>query len=371
MNSQLKPAPLSPPAFFASSLFSARTKWSILRDLFGRSAPPDGDESVAVFIRRKFSPELLDKLVAPFVSGIYAGDPEKLSLRAAFPQLHEAERTAGSVIRGMMRAAKSKPGPKQRPALQTFRDGNETLIKALAKNLGSALRCGVEVTAIQQGGAGIPQSGERFVVDTIAAEGNETIITDHLVLAMPAYVAAKLLRPELASLLGEIKYAPVSIVSLGYQRKDLGHSLEGFGFLIPRSEGLRTLGSVWNSSLFPGRVPEGYVLLTSFVGGATDPEAATLSAEELYAMVHKELAPVLSIRGLPTFWNVQTYQRALPQYNLGHTARMAAFARESWFLLNLKLVGNYLRGPAIGACIEQALAVAGEIRAGLSAIRSG
>ena len=352
LGGQLKPAPLSPPAFFASSLFSARTKWSILRDLFGRSAPPDADETVAAFIRRKFSAELLDKLVGPFVSGIHAGDPEKLSLRAAFPQLHEAERSAGSVIRGMMRAAKSKPGPKQHPTLQTFRDGNETLIKSLAKNLGSALRCGVEVTAIQQGGAGIPQSGERFVVETIAVHGNETIIADRLVLALPAYVAAKLLRPELASPLGEIRYAPVAVISLGYQKKDLGHSLEGFGFLIPRSEGLRTLGTVWNSSLFPCRVPEGYVLLTSFVGGATDPEAAALSAEELCAMVHREIAPILSIRGLPAFWNVQSYQRALPQYDLGHNARMAALARESCFLLNLKLVGNYLRGPAIGACIE-------------------
>ena len=144
-NGQLKAAPLSPPAFFASSLFSAKTKASILRDLFGRSTPPDADESVASFTRRKFSAELLEKLVAPFVSGIYAGDPERLSLRAAFPQLHEAERSADSVIRGMMRAAKSKPGPKQRPTLQTFREGNETLIKALAANLGPA-PCGTEVS---------------------------------------------------------------------------------------------------------------------------------------------------------------------------------------------------------------------------------
>src|SRR6202011_4440154 len=110
---------------------------------------PQSDESVATFTRRKFSRELLDKLVGPFVSGIYAGDPERLSLRAAFPQLHEAERSTGSVIRGMMRAAKSKPGPKQRPTLQSFREGNETLIKSLAANLGTSLRCGVEVTAIK------------------------------------------------------------------------------------------------------------------------------------------------------------------------------------------------------------------------------
>jgi oxygen-dependent protoporphyrinogen oxidase len=366
ISDQLKPAPLSPPAFFASSLFSTRTKWSIVRDIFGRSHPPAEDESVAAFTRRKFSAELLDKLVGPFVSGIYAGDPEKLSLRAAFPQLHEAERTAGSVIRGMLRAAKSKPGPKQRPTLQSFRDGNETLIKALAANLGPSLRCGVAVTAIQQSGAGIPQSGQRFVVDAKTTSGAETMVIDRLIVATPTHVAQKLLSPEMASQLAGIEYAPIAVVSLGYRQADVEHSLEGFGFLIPRSEGLRTLGTVWNSSLFPGRAPQGSVLLTSFIGGATDPQAAALTTEEIIALVHREVAPILSICSQPIFSNVQIYQRALPQYNLGHTARIAALERESSSLLNLQLVGNYLRGPAIGACIDQALAVAEEIRAGVS-----
>jgi protoporphyrinogen/coproporphyrinogen III oxidase len=370
INGQLRSAPLSPPAFFASSLFSARTKWSIVRDLFGRSTPPADDESVAAFTRRKFSAELLDKLVGPFVSGIYAGDPEKLSLRAAFPQLHEAERTTGSVIRGMMRAAKSKPGPKQRPTLQSFRDGNETLIKTLAASLGPALRCGVEVTAIQRSGADTAQSDKAFVVETRIEAGTENITADRLVLATPTYVAAKLLRPELASPLGEIEYAPIALVSLGYRRADVGHSLEGFGFLIPRSEAVRTLGTVWNSSLFPGRAPQGSVLLTCFIGGATDPQVVALSSEEISAIVHREIAPILSIRTQPTLSSVQFYQRALPQYNLGHTTRIASLERESSSLLNLQLVGNYLRGPAIGACIEQALAVAGEIRAGVAAAGS-
>ena len=370
INGRLKPAPLSPPAFFASSLFSARTKWRILRDAIGRSAPPYVDESVAAFTHRKFSAELLDKLVGPFVSGIYAGDPEKLSLRAAFPLLHEAERSTGSVIRGMIRAAKSKPGPKQRPTLQSFRDGNETLVKALAANLGSALRCGVEVTAIQQGGAGVPQSGERIVVEAKTTDGTETIIADRLVLAVPTYVAAKLLRSEIASPFQEIEYASLAVISLGYQKQEVGHSLEGFGFLIPRSENLRTLGAVWNSSLFPDRAPRGCVLLTSFIGGATDPQAAALSADDIVSIVHREIAPILSLRTKPTFSNVEIYQSALPQYNIGHTARIANLERESSSLMNLKLVGNYLRGPAIGACVERAFAVADEIRSSVSGASS-
>ena len=376
INGQLKPAPLSPPAFFASSLFSAKTKFSIVRDLLGRTTPPYEDESVAAFTRRKFSAELLDKLVGPFVSGIYAGDPEKLSLRAAFPQLHEAERSAGSVIRGMMRAAKSKPGPKQRPTLQSFRDGNETLIRSLAANLGSALRCGVEAIAIQQSGEEMPQSGKTqsskaFVVAVKTTSGAETIVADRLVLAVPTHVAAKLLQPEIATRFEEIEYAPLAAVSLGYLKEDVRHSLEGFGFLIPRSEGLRTLGTVWNSSLFPNRAPQGSVLLTSFIGGATDPEVLALSAEEISAIVHRNISQILSIRSQPTFSNVEIYPCALPQYNLGHTERIANLERESSALLNIKLVGNYLRGPAIGACIEQALAVADEIRAGVSGTSSG
>lgn len=371
INGQLKPAPLSPPAFFASSLFSARTKWSILRDALGRSAPPYVDESVAAFTCRKFSAELLDKLVGPFVSGIYAGDPEKLSLRAAFPQLHEAERSAGSVIRGMMRAAKSKPGPKQRPTLQSFKNGNEILIKTLAAKLGPALRCGVEVTAIHQVGAEPGQSGEPFEVQTKTLDSTDTIIADRLVLATPTYAAAKLLRPELASLLEEIEYASLAVVSLGYQKQDVGHSLEGFGFLIPRSENLRTLGAVWNSSLFPGRAPHGSVLLTGFIGGATDPQAVELSIEDTVSIVHRELAPILSLRNHPTFSHVEIYPRALPQYKIGHTARIANLERESSSLMNVKLVGNYLRGPAIGACIERALAVADKIRAAVSGTSSG
>ena len=358
---QLKQAPLSPPAFFTSSLFSARTKGSVLRDLLGQTKPPDADESVAAFIRRKFSAELLEKLVGPFVSGIYAGDPEKLSLRASFPQLHEAERTSGSVIRGMLRAAKSKPKPRHKPSLQSFREGNETLVRALAANLGPALRAGVSVTEIRRANIGNPATCEV----TLSANGStEQLSTDGIVLATPAGTTASLLRnihSELASVLSFFDYAPVAVVSLGYPKIAAGHSLDGFGFLIPRSEKLRTLGTVWNSSLFPARAPEGHALLTSFIGGATDPQAVTLSPDELASLVHKEIAPLLHIRQPPTFSNVALYLRALPQYNLGHSERIAALKKLTEALPGLWLTGNYLHGPAIGACIEQAQSIANEI----------
>lgn len=352
----LKPVPLSPPALLASSLLSPSTKWKLVRDAFGASSAPQDDESIAAFVRRKFGDQLLDRLVGPFVSGIYAGDPERLSLRAAFPQLYEAEKSAGSVIRGMMRTAKSRKGPRERPSLLSFRDGNETLAHALAAKLGSKLRLGTEALGIA-----IRREHTGFQVRTRQAGREESITSERLILAIPADVAGPLLRdvnPAFEPVLGGIEYAPVAVVSLGYRREDVGHSLEGFGFLAPRSSGLRVLGSVWNSSLFPQRAPAGRVLLTSFVGGATDPQAIDLSAADLAQLVHRELAPLLQIRAPALFSSVHIYRRALPQYNIGHTDRLLALEKLRVHQPGLFLVGNYLRGPAIGNCVDQALATA-------------
>jgi oxygen-dependent protoporphyrinogen oxidase len=334
----------------------------LVRDLIGKSAPPDADESVAAFVRRKFSPQLLDRLVCPFVSGVYAGDPERLSLRSAFPSVHEAEESAGSITRGMLRAAKTKIGPRERPSLLAFRDGNETLIRALSNTLGPSLHAGVSITGISV------QNGGSFNVQFEAHGASESASTKSLILAVPTNVTGKLLShidSSFESLLAPIEYAPVAVVSLGYRISDIAHSLDGFGFLVPRSSGLRVLGTVWNSSLFPGRAPEGHALLTSFVGGATDPSAASLPTEALTSLVASEISPVLSITGEPIFSNVAVWPRALPQYNLGHSNRLAAVAKLLRNHPGIWLAGNYLRGPAIGSCVEQALAVADEVREAL------
>jgi len=357
----LKKVPLNPLAMLASSLLSPATKWKIARDAFGTTSAPESDESVAAFVRRKFGAELLDRLVGPFVSGIYAGDPERLSLRSAFPQLHDAEKSAGSVIRGMKRAAESRKGSRERPALLSFRDGNATVVRALAEKLGSKLRLGAEVLGIS---VRRETAGRSFELHLQQAGNGETLIASRLVLATPADVAGVLLRDANATfepVLGAIEYAPVVVVSLGYRREHVAHSLDGFGFLAPRSSGLRVLGSVWNSSLFPDRAPAGHILLTSFLGGATDPSAASLSAVELAELVHRELAPLLQIRLAPLFANARVYRHALPQYNIGFSERLIALQRLRAELPGLFVVGNYLRGPAIGNCVDLGMEVAEEI----------
>jgi oxygen-dependent protoporphyrinogen oxidase len=361
VDGKLVPVPMSPPALLTSSLLGPRTKWAIAKDAFGHSRPPEEDESIAGFVRRKFGAELLDRLVGPFVSGVYAGDPERLSLRSAFPQLYEAEKTSGSVIRSMRRAAKTRNEQQERSTLLSFREGNETLVRALSAKIGSGLRVNTKVTRIAMARAG---TAGKFEVRVRGTGGEETLVAERLLMATAADVAGGLLsegNTELGRLLDGIDYAPVAVVSLGYRRADVGHSLKGFGFLVPRSSGLRVLGTVWNSSLFSGRTPEGCVLLTSFVGGATDPEAVTLSNEALAALVHSEIRDLLQAGSVPAFANVQIYRRALPQYNLGHAARLAAIEKLRLAAGNLYFVGNYLRGPAIGSCVEQALAVASTI----------
>lgn len=357
VDNKLRSVPLSPPAFFTSNLIDIASKRALLRDIFGKSIPPDSDESVADFVRRKFSPVLLERLVGPFVSGVYAGDPETLSLRAAFPQLHDAETSAGSIVRGMKSLSRARNAPHEKATLQTFRQGNQTLTRALAAKLGPAARTGIAVKDVSQ------QSGGSYDVRLASGTISETISTKTLVIATPTDVAGKLLSQldsAFDELLTPVEYAPVAVVSLGYRKVDLGHGLNGFGFLVPRSSGLHILGTVWNSSLFPGRAPKGRVLLTAFVGGATDPSAAELSESELSALVHREITPILTIGKDPVFKSITIWPRALPQYNLGHTDRIALVRKHLARCNGIFLTGNYLRGPAIGACVDQALAVAGE-----------
>ena len=354
----LLPVPMNPPAFIFSSLLSGSTKWAVVRDIRGKTFPPEADESVAAFVRRKFSAQLLDRLAGPFVSGIYAGDPERLSVRSAFPQLYEAEKTAGSIVLGMLRLAKSKKGSRERPGLQSFREGNQTLVRSLSDKLGDAVRTRVSITHLAQ------QNHGTVDVTLKTDVGEEDVSTKALIFATPTDVAGKLLGQldsAFESLFSPIEYASVAVVSLGYRKKDVGHSLDGFGFLVPRSAGLRVLGTVWNSSLFPGRAPAGHALLTSFVGGATDPAAARLKPEDLATLVHREISPLLSIKSDPVFSKVTVWPRALPQYNLGHGDRLVAIAKLCSRFAGIWLAGNYLRGPAIGSCVDQALAVADEV----------
>jgi oxygen-dependent protoporphyrinogen oxidase len=392
LNGQLRRVPLRPPQLLTSSLLSLRTKFALFRDAVGRSVPPEPDESVAAFVRRKFTPELLERLVGPFISGIFAGDPERLSLRAAFPSVYQAEKMFGSVIRGAAKVRKAAPssnlsggsgqnlGPnpaadraaKQnvKHALVSFRKGNESLVQALAHCLGDRLICGTAAQSVScdlrdsRGGdssAGNSPNLQRFIVHTTQAGRARTFEAPSVIVATPADVASRLVAPLSGTFSGHlatIEYAPVAVISSIYRVNQIAKSLDGFGFLVPRGEGLRVLGTVWNTSLFEGRAPKGYAVLTSFAGGANDPALVDFPARDIAALIAKELAAVLSISGEPEHCTVKLYPRALPQYNLGHIQTIASLRRLCTSFPGLCLAGNYLEGPSIGACVEQAQRVA-------------
>ena len=360
---RLHAVPMSPPALVKTKLISNSAKLRLLREPFVKPNQyrdrkgADAEESIDSFVRRRLGNEVLEKLVAPFLSGVYAGDPKRLSVQACFPKLAEFEATAGSILRGGLKSARAarrnaeKPKRSLRPyRLCSFRGGLNTMPRRLAQALGERLMTGARVTDIRQSSDGIALTAEH-------QNESRRFHCTTLIIATPAYAAAKLIEsvaPEAAALIADIPYASIASVPLAYRMDQFAQPPDGFGFLAPRSEGLRTLGSIWNSSLFPGRVPEGWFLTTNFIGGATDAEAALLTDDQLARIVHGDLSKVLGITGAPRRLPITHYEWAIPQYVIGHAARIAKLEAVLSRRPGLRLAGNYLHGVAIGDCIRQA-----------------
>jgi oxygen-dependent protoporphyrinogen oxidase len=352
MRGKLHEIPMSPRALLTSSLLTPGSRWKIASEPFRKTRPPSKEESVANFVRRKFGHEILEYLVAPFVSGVYAGDPEKLSLRAAFPTLEEWEREYGSVLRGAMKSRPAKDKRAGPPPLCSFRRGVATLARALGETLGTSLRAGARVIAIHRTGQA---SASKYEIRVASGGREESISAQAVVVAAPAYAASHLVSAvssPLAHRLSGIAYAPVAVVAAAYYARQVGHSTDGFGFLVPRSEKLHTLGTVWNSSLFAGRARDGMIVMTSFAGGVMEPEIVEKPETEIATIVQDENARVLQITGPPVASAVWRYPRALPQYNLGHGHIVAAIRDDERANPGLFFAGNYLEGPSLGKCVE-------------------
>lgn len=338
----LVPLPGGPPGFLTTPLFSWRAKLRLLREPWiGR--PPEGkEETIAEFVRRRLGPELLDYAVGPFVSGVYAGDPERLSVRWAVPKIEALEREHGSLIRGAL--AKRK-GPAPGGAMISFAGGLATLPRRLGEAIGD-VRTGVACRRVR------PVDGW-FLLETSEGE----LKARRVVLAVPADVAASLLDEATegkSRLFAEIPYAAVAVACFGFRRADVTHPLDGFGFLAPRCERLRPLGCLFPSSIFPGRAPEGHVLLTAFAGGRTDPEIVSWDEDRLAREILDALRPVLGITGPPVLARVRKWARAIPQYELGH-GRFVEQAKEiERALPGLSIGGNFLYGISVSDCIRNA-----------------
>jgi oxygen-dependent protoporphyrinogen oxidase len=375
---RLHSAPFSPAGLLTTRLVGFTSKLRILTEAFRYSQPPAREESLSEFVERKFGPDVLDNLVDPIISTVFLGDCHKMGMESAFPALVRWERDQGSLVRGAIRACRSNRSTRipdgsaadsrrngatlhvtqALPSLGSFRSGMSRLPERLSEELGAKLRHGARITSVAPvaGDSGTTKAGWR-----ISILGGEEITANHLILAVPAYVAAGLLEtsvPQLATKLNAIEYAAMCVVSSAYDRSGVANSLDGFGFMIPRREGLKTICTFWNSSLFGERAPKGQVLMTSFAGSELSDGFTAVSEEECAKVVEVENAKILGITAEPVERAVWKDAQALPQYNVGHGRRVAEISSMLSTQANLYLAGNFLRGRSIGDCVEVAYGVA-------------
>jgi protoporphyrinogen/coproporphyrinogen III oxidase len=359
----LRPVPTTAGAFLRSEFVSTPGK---LRALAEAVLPHVGrrEESVQDFLARHFGFEVARVFAGPFVQGISAGDPRQLSLDAMFPRLRALEGSHGSLLRGLVaarRGARAADAAQGEPRLTSFRDGGvQRLTDALHAALGDRVKTGVRVTGLRPRGR--PGSPLGIAVDT-AEEG--VFEAEQVISAVPAYAAADLLRagaPEAAAALEGVRYVDVHVIGLGYARVDVPHPLDGFGYLVPRGQRVRSLGALWSSAVFPEQAPAGGVALRVMAGGALDPGFSALGDDEAVAAARRDLEVTMGITAEPEEVHVTRWRRALPQFTLGHRERVRS-ARQlaSTALPGLRLAGDYLDGMGLNDAVRTATAAAGSL----------
>ena len=348
----------SPAAFFRSGLLSLRGKLRIIPELWAPVSPEGSDPSVGEFGRRRLGAEATARLLDPMVAGVFAGDPDRLSLASCFPRIAELEQQYKSLIRAMIalqlkRRRQTSGGGPAGPGgtLTSFAGGLSVLPETLAGTLGRQVVCSAALADLQR-----TPHGYRLQFDG----DTEDYDCDVAVLALQAADASGPLRsvdPAIADVLARFEYAPVAVVGLGFDEATLGCRLDGFGFLVPGEERRKILGSLWTSTIFEHRAPEGSVLLRTLIGGARSPELALLPEPQLVDLARAELAAILGISAEPAFVQVFKWPQAICQYTVGHGERLTEVDGRVAGLPGLVLSGNSYRGVSLNDCARNAVLV--------------
>jgi oxygen-dependent protoporphyrinogen oxidase len=336
------------PRSFVNGYFGPRTLFALAREPFVRSKSPE-HESVADFVTRRLNSEFLDKAIDPFVSGVYAGDPNDLSMRSAFPKLYEMERDFGSLIMGAIRRKVEKPDPNF-PRTFSFKGGLKTLIKKLASEMGEGIRTSTAVERIENVDGRFSVNGEGF---------------DAVVISTPAWVAADLVKDRnsrLAETLAGVHYPQVAVAVTAFRSEQLMKSLDGFGFLIPSKEKRPILGTLFHSAVFPERAPQGHQLLMTFIGGVRDNgNLDKLSDDEVKSLVTTQLRELLGVKGEPELFYLKRWKRAIPQYRVGYEQVMKdclGFEKQN---PGLFFCSNFYRGISMSDCVKNAFQTADDV----------
>jgi oxygen-dependent protoporphyrinogen oxidase len=381
---RLHEAPTGPGSFLRSPLLSLGGRLRVFAEPFARSRP-DGDETIYDFAARRIGPEAASVLVDAMVSGVFAGDVRALSLASSFPKMAAMESEHGGLVKALIarmkakKAAKSeaesrrargedveeltRPGGPAGPGgtLTSFRDGLDTLIHGLVDALGDGVvRTDAPVAAVRSNGPVGPGDGRRWAVELASGE---TVDADAVVVTIPSPRAAPLLEGtdrDLATAVGEIETAGLAVVALGYDAAAIP-AVNGFGFLVPRGEDLRILGCLWDSSVFPGRAPEGKVLLRAMIGGAHDPAAVSADEDVLLRHVSDDLRRSMGIDAEPELTRIYRWPLGIGQYHVGHQERLDRIHRRLAENPGLWVAGSSYYGISMNACIEKAYGQAREI----------
>jgi len=335
--------PVRVSALARSSLFSLRGKLRMACEALIPGDPSDEDESIASFVRRRFGEEAVDYLAEPLLAGIHAGDVDRLSIRALFPRLVDAERQSGSVIRAF-RALRMRPSPQG--AFVSLPGGVGELVDALTTALApGTIATSTRVTDLQHAGT--------FVLDTTAGH----VRAKSVIVAVPAYAAGGILRginTRLAALCEEVPYASTATVAFGYRRDQIDHPMQGSGFVVPRVERHPLLAATWVTSKWPHRAPDNHVLVRAFLGGGRDPHRLERTDEELIETAREALADIMPTRGDPLFSRLYRWTRQSPQYEVGHLQRIATIESHLAAIPGLFVTGSGFRSIGIPDCIADA-----------------
>ena len=363
---KLRVVPLSPLSLIFSSLFSVRGKIRILLELLIKSKSDDfEEESVADFVIRRLGKEFLDYAIDPFVAGIYAGAPQNLSFKFTFPRMYELEKQYGSLIRGFIKKQmeRRKVSPQPTGNLISFKNGMQTLTDMIYERIKDfvLLNCNISQVATDANqNINVHLDDGRFLSSKL------------LVFALPSYELQKIdvrLNNFPAKLLAGIKYLPISIIHTAFKREGVGHRLDGFGFLIPKVENTKTLGTIFNSALFPNRVCEGYVSLSTFLGGARKPDICSLDDNTILDYFSIDCSKPLDIKTPPEFYHTVRVERAIAQYEIGYGMYEQAMQNFESMYKNVFITGSFRGGVSVGDCIRNSIKLSNKITTVLNSVR--
>ncbi len=357
-NGVMKEVPTNPLKFLFSGHLSPFSTLRILGEPLVSATSEGGEESIWEFCARRFGKGVADRLVHPMVLGVFAGDASQISMKAAFPMLPELEAEHGSVIKGLIAKAqaakKSGDGAKPKRGLRTFSGGIQSLADAMIKSGKFAVRTSSCVEKIE------PRVNGWWVV----LKGGQAMKADSVVMASEAFATADALAtdmPDLATTLREIPYPPVAVIGLGYTGDDAKRIKEGFGVLIPRTDRFRILGVTWDSKVFPGRTPKEGVLVRAMMGGTYDPMLGEMDEGEIAQIAQKEVGELMGLGGSPSFVHTKLWSNAIPQYDLGHIARVAKVEKLIAEAPGLWIAGNSLYGSSFGKAAARGVRVGNEV----------